>query len=332
MSEIPGFRLFKSSTRDILVIRLDPEARPDQRDPDWKERTKAKFPSLQEFMREQGHGWTYTSGLAFYPEWSERGEGLYVRKVESLMDDFVYRGWDFGHRFPSCAWLQWDCKNRRLILIRSILPPKDSKLHMPTSSFRDLVKYLSGQLLIEDISYDDAIMEWLQAIEAMDQVPTPPWFGEGTRFVDFSGHEALKEASEVAKESAERNHASILEAGGVTLNPYYSTVKARETAMRDLLAIREDGWPGLIVDPSNTQFIEGMNGGFAYPKASKAVPLPTKVRKDGYYDNIHDSVGYVAVNVLKQEYAAPLPVEGRHHYRRPHRPEPGNSFFHEGRD
>ena len=332
MSEIQGFRLFKSSTRDILVIRLDPEARPDQRSPDWAEKTAAKYPSRQEFMREQGHGWEYSTGLAFYPEWNERGETCYVQKIETLMDDYVYRGWDFGHRFPSCAWCQWDSKNRRLFVIRSILPTKDAKLHIPTSSFRDLVKYLSGEIPVEDIADDDTIMEWLGNIEGMDLVPTPPWFGEGTRFVDFAGHEALKEEAQVSKESADRNHAAILQTGGVTLNPLYSTVKARETAMRDLLSIREDGWPGLIVDPSNVQFIEGMRGGFSYPKASKAVPLPTKVRKDGYYDNVHDSVGYVAVQVIKIE---PSRAYGSRVPERHRRPSPetygGDSWAHEGR-
>ena len=35
-----------------------------------------------------------------------------------------------------------------------------------------------------------------------------------------------------------------------------------------------------------------LNGGLAFPKATEANPHPEQPRKDGWWDNIHDSVTY----------------------------------------
>jgi hypothetical protein len=319
----------------VVAVDLWPWARPDRRDPAWLEKTEASFPSKQDFRREFMLDWTASAGSAFYPEFADRGEDLYVHTIRTLMDYPVRRGWDFGHRFPALVCSQYDPIVRRLVILRSIMPTRDQQIHVPSATLRDLGKYLCGQIGLEAIGLDAVAMEWLEYIEGQDVMPTPPWFAPGTEFIDYSGHEAVISRAEVAQDSAERNTAEIFEAGGIYLQPYYSTVKARETAMRDLLSVREDGWPGLIIDPSNWQLLEGMRGGISYPKASKAIPLPKKPKKDGYYDNIHDALGYVAVNVVKEEIGvepAPSLMDG-YRYQRPATYEVpvDGSLFHEAR-
>lgn len=70
------------------------------------------------------------------------------------------------------------------------------------------------------------------------------------------------------------------------------------TIIRQKLNIRVDGKPGLIVDPSNTDVIDGFKGGIHYPEAKEGKTESEFYEKDGYYDHIFDALRYIGVEMF----------------------------------
>lgn len=270
------------------VVELDYWADPD-RDEAWAARQMAAMPSLHAWRREFLRDWTTSAGSPFYPEVATDAD-RYIRRLPRLISGPVYRGWDFGYRRPACVWLQWSPASRRLWAIREVLPE-----NLDTYAHRDLVLYCSGQRALDDLKNRPRALEWVRVLE--DGPCPPPWFPPGTRFVDYAGPEALQRTASVEHEHADRTDAAILRAEGIDLQVFTTSINAREQVMRSLLTIRPDGAPGLLLDPACRRLIEGMKGGIGYPEATKANPTPTQPRKDGFYEHLHDALGYAAINL-----------------------------------
>lgn len=95
--------------------------------------------------------------------------------------------------------------------------------------------------------------------------------------------------------------------------------------IRQKIAIRVDGQPGLLVDPRETNIIDGFNGGIHYPEPREGQPDKEFYEKDGFYDHIFDAARYLGVEMftiigqtqtqneltvdpMKQKYAMGRPV------------------------
>lgn len=286
----------RRTPRGIVVFELDYVADPAKCDPAWAAAMRLKMPSDKEWRREFLRDWTSAAGDAFYPEFGLEPH-RFIRRAPLVLDLPVCRGWDLGYRHPACVWFQRAPRSGRVWVLREIMPE-----NIDTHSFRDLVLYLSGQRTLEQLQGRPAALAWVKKIQDDPRLPSPPWFEAPAsgpiRWLDFSGPEALKVSATVEGETKERTDKAILEAEGIRLECFSMPISARESVIRRLLHTAPDGFPAVLFDPACPILIEGMNGGIAYPRPTKTNPDPREPDKDGYYEHLHDALGYALVNVV----------------------------------
>lgn len=281
-----GFVLSRAGewTRLILDVHADPS-----KDDAWVEKERARYRDPRKFRREVLRDWTSAAGTPFYPEWSDHGgEASHVRPATGLLvDQPIVRGWDFGQRYPACVWLQYDPAARRVWYLRELMLSG-----IPGATFRDIVLCLSGQLPLDELSL--YARQWVRQVEA-DSGMEAPWFAAGPRpiqYLDWGGHEALQERAEVAEDSEERSSAQILASRGIDLQINYGAVRSGHLIMRDLLCTQPDGMPGAWFDPHCRNLIKGLAGHITYAAPTPANPIQEKIRKDGFYSNLHEAALY----------------------------------------
>jgi hypothetical protein len=265
--------------------------------------------------------WTAPSGAAYYSEYQTNGgDDRYTRPAPGLVgrSPVVLRGWDFGVRRPGVVFAQWDAAMRRLWVLREMMPgfwdsSADTDYGIDVRSFRDAVLFLSGQIGMDVLRERPPAMDLINRIAETPEYPLPPWFGNAAnvRFVDFAlGREVNRR---LESEEQLLTYAGILAESGIFINEVSDDWATRETVMRELLTVRPDGWPGLILDPLCPILIRGLNGGIQYHKKTKLNSLPEKAARDGYFEHLHDCVNYIAVSVSSpiihkesQQVAAPV--------------------------
>jgi hypothetical protein len=234
--------------------------------------------------------------MTFYPEFMERPT-RYIRRSPGLIEGQpVIRGWDFGYRRPACIWLQYSPTSGRVWVLRELLGQ-----NIDTHSFRDLVLYLSGERSMEYLLKRPVAVEWVNALRSNPRLPPPPWFetaGGAIQYIDYAGPEALQRRAAVEGEDSARVDAEILGEEGIRLGVYHVSVKAREQIVRRLLQLRPDGHPGLLVDPSCKDLALGLGGRIVFKKPTKDDPLPDGPAKDGYFEHLHDALGYALTNIV----------------------------------
>lgn len=302
---IPGYST-RVTRRGVRVLSLDVEADPAKRDPAWLAAQRATYPTETAFRRELRRDWTAGEGDVFFPEWFENGgRERYVQPIPYLLTGPIYRGWDFGRRAPACVWFQYDRKNKRLLVLRSVTPS-----YMGIHHFRDLVLYLSGQLPFSALEIP--AQNWVAKIEEDPTQPKTPWF-QGTvsrplQFVDYGGYEARQDSDMVREESAALSRKAVLAEAGIYLSEMWAATN-RDTLMRKLMGVRPDGWPGVLIDPANPCLIQGLGGGLVFKKPTAEDPMPIVYMKDGIHDNVYEALLYGVVGVVDLvEHKSPLPM------------------------
>lgn len=306
---IPGYKS-RVNKRDIRVIEIDIEADPEKRDPEFVRRLQKLMPQSQ-FRREIRRDWTAGDGDMYFPEFIQNGgRRRYVVPLTALLkDEPIRRGWDFGIRAPACVWFQFDRKRRRVLIFRSLTPT-----YMPMHDMRDLVLYLSGQIPREalDPEMRPFALAYLNVLENTPGMPATPWFKQSgptpMEFRDYGGAEAWRTDDLVQGKNVARSRAEVLAEAGVNLEQV-GAAGDRDTVMRDLLAIREDGWPGLLMDgvlvpgelpvsPQNELLLKALAGGLVWATPTDKDPNPEGYRKDGIHDNVYEALSYGTVGVV----------------------------------
>ena len=306
-----GFNV-RVTPRGITVLELDYWADPAKRDPAWLEKTRKQYPTEKDWKREFARDWTTPGGDSFYPEYTLNG-GLdrYGFRFPGVISGAIARGWDFGIRFPAAVWAQKSPTRRRLYVYREFMPEKDGGLpaDIDVRSFRDCVRYLSGQLAAEHLGYTSAL--WISRILADPRLPDPPWFpGQAVaqQWLDYSGNEAAYRSDLPSEDSQAITRAAVLAEGGIDLQVHHGSVEAGEDIIRELLKIQDDGLPGILIDPSCRVLHEGLAGGISYPQPTKGDPIPTSAKKDGYYEHVHEALRRVVVNLFPVADQKALPA------------------------
>lgn len=273
------------------------------------------MPDDRAVKREYEIDWTTAEGDVFYSVFS-RDPYRFVEPVDFNPKWPVYRGWDFGVRNSACVWVQLR-PNGQVVALREISP-----VDIDTTSFRNLVLYLSGQPLVIGGTAEEnekVIERYPKAVEYIEQLKEvqPQWFGwkdtcsydvpffpSGTRFEDYSGAEALKRYS-FEREPGVTSDAQNLAAAGIHLNMQWQPVSYGCRILRSLQLERSDGKRGLIIHPQCTELILGMGGGLVYPKSTEAEPLPEDKmdvpRKDGRFEHPHDALRYVVTQLVEPQ-------------------------------
>lgn len=292
---IPGLKAW-TTPRGIRVIALDWWA-DLAHTPEWAANQRRAYAAEREWRREMERDWSTPSGDPFFPEFVEIGQFRFVHPMQKLIADrrgksVVYRSYDFGRRIPACTWFQYSEKSDRVWLIREFMP-RDIQAH----AFRDSVRYLSGQLLFQDLP--DQAKRWVDNYAAKPSgchCP-PPWFPAGVEFVDISGNEANQGSAQAVMPelSVTREIFAQVDIQLIIVNP---RVKARYDVVRRLLKIYGDGYPGLLIDPQCEEALEMFSGGLHYPKSPSADhPIMDKPAKNAFV-NLSDALGYGIVAVV----------------------------------
>jgi hypothetical protein len=290
----------RRTRKGALVVEIDVEADPDKQDPRWLASIQRRL-SRAEFLREYRRDWSVAKGRSFYPEYvlaRHMYEHSITKTMGHIMDQPVYRGWDFGYQNPACVWAQYSQKQDRIWFIRELSPTD-----IDTHNFTHLVKYLSGQIELTTLQKWPKACAWLEWIlkeheKDPEKMPKPPWFDKGTHFIDYAGDEANKRSATVEGENAARTDNAVLASYGVQLQVYQDSWETREGKMRKLMTVRTDGLPGMFIDPACDILRRGFSGGIAYPEPTKSEPQPKKPRKDGYFEHTHEASTYVVCNVV----------------------------------
>jgi hypothetical protein len=301
MKEVPGFSVRRA--KRCLVVEIDYFADP-AKDAAWAAEKKRPMPSEAHWRREYERDWTAASGDAMFPEFMNN-QARYLRRCPGLVPGLpVLRGWDFGPRNPACVFAQYSPRSGRVWALRELYRERSlTNIH----TFRDVVRYCSGQIPIEELHQRDGAMEWLDLILGSRTIPDPPWFAPGTVFRDFSGHEAAITYKSWAPGTKERCDAEVLASAGIYIGMNYTLIHARETLVRRMMLTRPDKLPGLFVDSACPYLATGLAGGLVYRRATKQAPEPNEPMKNKYV-HTYDALGYLLAGVVPAiEERAPEP-------------------------
>ena len=291
---LPGLRAY-TTQKGVRVIEIDYWANP-RHDWKWAAEMRPTFLSNKDWRREMERDWTSPAGEPYFPDFTLIGREKYVHVQRTFVEQWpVFRAFDFGRRRPACVWFQYSPTQDRVILYREFMPHD-----IGTHDFRDAVKFLSGQLALDALKPN--ALRWVEEYAAR---PTgghcrPPWFLPNTHFMDIGGKEALQGQSN-ASDEGDVVARDIFAAGGINLIIVTPRVVGRNRIIDRLLQMKEDGWPGILIDPQCEECIAGFEGAWCYPMPTKAVPIPVKPRKDGHFENLLDALGYGVAGVVPED-------------------------------
>jgi len=297
-----GMTLRRNESKNVTIVRIEHTADPAKRSTDWEREAARPYPSMADFRREMKIDRSSNAGRPFYPGFAENPR-RYVQRIPHLLDYPIVRGWDAGKRNPACCWLQFNRRQRRIWVIRE-LSPRDVDMY----AFRDVVKYLSGQLSYDSLIAHDTPNKTNRAYEILSELkqdssyPTPPWFTGTHSFIDVGGHEFVRAGPGLTKAGEPQVAAEILALGDIYIQPPYSFKKSRYEIIRGLSKIRTDGLPGVLIDPACPVLIRGLCGEIIYAKGTPANPDPNEPAENAY-SHIHDALGYALVNTVALEHA-----------------------------
>jgi hypothetical protein len=294
---VQGMSVRRNEAKNFTIVRIEHTADPAKRGEQWEREAKRGYPSEADFRREMKIDRTANAGKLYYPQFIENPRRFIVRTTQ--FPEPILRGWDFGGAYPACVWGSWSMKSKRFIILRELLG-----VDIDTYQFRDLVKYLSGQLSLESLQQHPRAMQMLdENIRTERAYPEPPWFEGKHKFLDFAGHEAVMGGRGLIKDSAPKSAAEILDLGDIHVYAQYTSQAARTEIVNGLSRMRDDGWPGLLFEPACPILIEGMFKQIVYQKATQQHPDPLEPAKDAIYSHLHEALGYILTNVVRLEDA-----------------------------
>lgn len=295
-ARVKGMTVRRNEDKNTTIIRIEHSADPSKRwTPMEEDRIARSYPSIADFRREMKIDRTTNAGKPYYAPFTEK-PALYIRRAPGLLDAPILRGWDFG-RSPACVWGQWSKKARRFWVLREI-----QGWDIDTYQFRDLVKYLSGQLSAETLSVHKRAVEHLEMLAGDKAYPPPPWFSGTLSFADFAGHEAVRSDPGLVRAGDARIAKEILAEGDIYLMEQYTFERNRRSILAGLSRVREDGTPGIYLDPACPMLIKGLCGGIVYKKATEANPEPQDP-VENQYSHLHEALGYILTNNVALEHA-----------------------------
>ena len=180
----------------------------------------------------------------------------------------VIRGWDFGFHHPACTWHQlWRCRLRRL--------------HWS----------IHHELDATDI----------EAVEFIPRVLVDT----SLCFPFLSRHMFMDAGDTAGAQVSDKGPGPIIRAAG---HPWYLRIRHRKCPIEPGLDLIRKylsfdcpcGIPGMTVDSSCVDVIEGFQGGYHYPDSYKGQREELPV-KDRHFDDFMDSIRYVGENLVRME-------------------------------
>ena len=286
-----GMRAY-TTEKGIRVIELDYICDPDHT-PEWVAEQR-KFSTARQWRREMERDWTTPAGEPYFAGFGEIGKEAFIRQMTNLLSGPVFVGFDFGRRYPAMGCFQYSVKSDRLWLVREFLP-HDLFSH----EFRDACRFLLGMLPWEKVPErgQQRINEACAKPSGLHCPPWPRpdgtwgWFPPGTQYVFVGGKEAMQSQSNVTK-AEDAVVADIFATGGMPLILVNPDVFGRNQLFGRFVSMREDGYPGVLIDPQCELTLLGFEGRWSFPKPTPSNPHPTDPHDDGWLINLLDAWGY----------------------------------------
>ena len=155
-------------------------------------------------------------------------------------------------------------------------------------------------VLITKLNQDDQWC-WMKVITGADEGILD--FGKRVRRFCLAEYPGAKyiDACDIAgtQVTDKSEHTSIQVLNALGIYPQYRRQEIRQGAeiIRQKLKMRVDGKPGLLVDPTQTDLIDGFKGGLHYPEAKEGAEKEF-YEKDGWYEHWADASRYLAVEMF----------------------------------
>jgi hypothetical protein len=296
-AHVSGMTVRRNEEKDFTIARVHYSADPSKTKA-WAEQAKKPYVSKVDWDREMEISRVANAGKPFYPQFLERPERFMQRCKVIPKGAPIIRGWDFGKGNPACVWGVWSKPSRRFWVLRELLG-----YDCDSYAFRDLIKYLSGQLSLDSLEQHPRALQILDEIRAAMPNYPPPWFEGKHAFYDFAGHEGVMGTRGLTKDGQAKTAAEILALGDINLYSQYVLQASRADVINGLCRMRDDGWPGLMVDPACPILWEGLTGGIVYAKPTPQNPDPNEPEKHAVYSHLHEALGYALTNVVRLEDA-----------------------------
>jgi len=306
-AHVQGFALRRNEDRNVTIARIEHTADPAKRSDAWLEATRKPYASSAEFKREILIDRSTNIGRPFHPQFVEFPRRYLLRCMLLPKNTPIVRGWDFGGANPACIWGTWSKKSRRFWVLRELLG-----IDIDTYQFRDLVRYLSGQLSLDSIKHHTRAMQMLEEMKLERAYYDPnkqhgfPWFEGRHSFLDFAGNEGLIGGRGLQRVDEAKTAADILSLGDIILYSRQVLHAVRTQVVNGLSRTREDGWPGLIIDPACKLLWEGLVGGIVYAKVTQQNQDPSEPAAHAVYSHLYDALGYSVTNMVQLEDADTL--------------------------
>lgn len=302
-AHVQGMSVRRNEAKNFSIVRIEHNADPKKRGAEWEAAAIKEMPSVADFRREMKIDRTSNAGKPFHPQFAESPRRFVVRCDQIPRNTTIIRSWDFGGR-PACLWSVWDARRKRLWILRELLG-----IDINTFQFRDLVKYMSGQMSLESLTAlyendsDPRALQMLVSLKDEPAYPAAPWFEGAHRFVDFAGHEGRMGPRGLVKSGVPQTADEILEQGGIHLYSRFTLHSSRTEIINGLSRIAEDGWARILLDPACKLLWEGLHSGIVYDKPTAKNPNPDKPMPHRTYSHLYDCLGYACANVLSVEEA-----------------------------
>jgi hypothetical protein len=310
-AHVRGMSTRRNEDRNVTICKIEHTADPEKRSEKWLNETAAPFGGRQSsaFKREILIDRTTNVGRNFYPQFVESPRRYLLRCNLLPKNEPIVRGWDFGGNNPATIWATWSKRSKRFWVLREL-----QGHDIDTFQFRDLVKYLSGQLSLEGLAGHPRALQMLEELKFNKAYYNPekqhffPWFEGKHKFLDFAGNEGVMGGRGLQRKEEAKTAAEILGQGDIILYSRQTLHSKRTEVINGLSRMRQDGWPGLLIDPACSILWDGLTGGLVYAKATAQNPDPSEVAPDSVFSHLHDCLGYAACNMVELEDADHLRV------------------------
>lgn len=186
-------------------------------------------------------------------------EQIHVRSVDILRDRPVIRSWDSGVRHPACLWAQTTSRGHLFV--------QYEWLGMETS----LTKFADGVVLRTNEYYADKVV------------------------IDYGDPAMYGRSPQTGKSDAQ----VLMENHRIQFRGRQSTHQDRKSLIDSRLSLLIDGIPAVLIHPRCKTLIDGLLGGYHYPKRDegkafgKAHEIP---HKDGLFEHLCNAFEYLIVN------------------------------------
>lgn len=315
---VKGMTTRRNEDRNVTICRIEHRADPAKNSQKWLDETARPMSDNMRFRREILIDRSSNAGRPFHPQFLQwKGRFLMrcppIPKVEPIV-----RGWDFGGANPACIWGVWSRKSKRFFVVRELLG-----FNIDTYQFCDLVKFLSGQISLEALSGHTRALQmleelkWNRAYYDEAQGLVFPWFTGSYKWLDFAGNEGLIGPRGLAKSGEAKTAAEILHDRDVILYSRQLLHSKRTEVINGLSRLREDGHPGILIDPSCQQLWTGLTTGLVFAKATPQNPDPSEVAPHAIFSHLYDALGYAVCNMVEIQDAEGLKMtigpDGRFH-------------------